>query len=73
MTTTLNDLPVLQHHNFIRVTNSGKQVSNHETCSSLHQVIHSLLNDQFRSGIDGARCFVEYQNGLFGYGSPGNN
>lgn len=40
--------------------------------TSLHQLVHPLLNQGFRAGVDGRRRLVENQNRWIGHSSPGD-
>ena len=72
MVTALDDLAVFQNHNGIGIADGGKAVCNDEYRSALHQLIHTLFNEGFGTGIDGGGRLVQNQNGRIGYGGAGN-
>ena len=43
---------VVEHHYCVAVADGGKAVRYYEYRSALHQLIHTLLDELFRSGID---------------------
>lgn len=51
----------VQDHNAVRILHCGQSVGNYERCSSVHQFIHSILHDLFRSRINGAGGFIQDQ------------
>ena len=57
----LDDIAVLHNQDQIRVLDGGKPVGNDETGPASHQVIHSLLNPGFGSGIYGTGGLIQDQ------------
>ena len=51
VTALLDNIAILHNQNQVSILDSGKPVGNDKACSSLHQVIHSLLNLDLCSGI----------------------
>ena len=62
MVAAFNDATLFQYHDSVRVANSGQTVSDNEYSTSCHQLIHTLVDKGFGSGIDGGSCFIEDQN-----------
>ena len=71
MVSLFNDVPLIQHQNVIRIADCGQSVGYYEACSALHQVVHCLLNDAFRSGINRGGCLVQNQYRRVGKNCPG--
>ena len=57
--TLLNDPSLLENDDQVAVTDRGQPVGNDKGSPSLHQLIHSRLDDLFCPRIDGAGRFVE--------------
>ena len=72
MISSLNDLSMIQNHDSVTVSDSGKSVSDHEYRASFHQVIHTLLHDLFRTGIDTGSRFVQDQYRRIRHSRSGN-
>ena len=51
MRADLLDLPALQHHDFIGITDGGKPVGNDDRRPSHHQALQGLLDEQLGLGI----------------------
>lgn len=69
MRAAFDDAAVVKDHDHVGVADRGKTVRDDENGSAVHQTVHALLNERFRSGIDGGRCLVENHNGRVGNGS----
>ena len=61
--TTLYDVSMFKHHYRIGVSYGGKSVSDYEYRSALHQTVHALFDEGFRSCINGRCCFIKDKNG----------
>ena len=61
MVSPLHDTPVIQYHDHIRIFNRGKPVGNHKHCPSLHQLVHTFLNDFLRPGVNAGSSFIQDQ------------
>ena len=72
MITALDDLSVLQNHDGVGVPHGGEAVGDHEGSPFCHQTVHALLDVLFRSRIDGARRFIEDENGRIFKEDAGN-
>ncbi len=59
LSSSFNDLSLVENHDFIRVSDGGKTVGDDHDSSILLEGIQALLNEHFASGIDVACCFVE--------------
>ena len=69
---TLNDVSVFENHYSIGVSYGGKSVGDYEYRSALHQAIHALFDECFRSCINGRCCFVKDKNGRVCHRCTGN-
>ena len=67
----LNDPSLLQHHNAVAVAHGGKPVCNHKGGSSAHQLIHTILYQFLRPGINGTGRLIQDQNRRIGNRRPG--
>ena len=63
MVAALDNFSVFKHHNRMTVADGGKPVRYYENRPALHKLIHTLLYELFRTGIDGRSCFVQNDNG----------
>src|SRR5882762_4500881 len=59
----LDDAPLRQHHDEIGVLHRGQTVGDHEHGAMLHEAFDRLLDQALRFGVEGARRFVEDQDG----------
>ena len=57
--TSLDDPAVVKYHDDIGVHDGGETVCDNEYRSAFHELIHTLLNDGLRSGIDRGCSLVE--------------
>ena len=62
VTASLNDMSLLKNHDNIRVLYCRKSVSDNKYGTSLHQSIHTTLNNGFCSRIDGRSCLIQNHN-----------
>ena len=72
MIASLHDLSVLKHHDRVRIAHGTQPVGDHENRSSFHELIHSLLDQGFRSGIHRRSSFIQYQYRGICHGCPGD-
>ena len=61
MGTALDDASLFHDHDAVRVLDRGEPVGNHEAGASVHQGVHTALDQDFRSGIDRGCRLVENQ------------
>ncbi len=72
MIAALDDAAVIQPHNDVRVLDGGQAVCDDEHRASLHQLIHSSLDDRFGAGVDRRGCLVEDHHGRVGVRRAGD-
>ena len=68
----LDDVSLLQHQNYVGVSDGGKAVGNDKDGASFHELVHTTLNEGFGAGVYGAGGFVQNQNWGICRCSPGN-
>ena len=66
----LDNPSLLQNHNAVTILDSGQSVGNHKGSSATHQLIHTILHDFLRTGINGAGCLIQNQDRRVCYRSP---
>ena len=69
---TFDDPSLFQYHDAVRIFYGRKAVRNDKSRPALHEPVHTLLHQRFRSGIDGGGRFVQNQDGRIGDRRPRN-
>ena len=65
VSTALDYLALLKHHNGVRVADGRETVSNNEGSACRHKSVHTVLNVTLGTGVDRARRLVEDENRSF--------
>ena len=61
MVSTFNDFSMVDNRNQICVFYGTQPMRDDKICPAFHQVLHCFLDLHFRSRINTARCFIQYQ------------
>jgi len=69
---SLNDLPVVDDQDPVRLADRAQPVGDDETGSSFHQAQHRLLDLLFRARVHAARGLVKDQDAGIGQDRPGD-
>lgn len=69
----LDDVSILQNQDQIGIADRRKTMGDDEARSAFHQVIHGLLDLNFRSRIDGARGLIQNQDRIVRQNGPGQS
>lgn len=67
MAASFNDLAVIKNHDAVGIADRREAVSNDKYRSALHQLIHTVLYQGLRTGINGGCGFVQNHNGGIGH------
>ena len=59
MRTSLDDPPLLQDHDAVRIPDCRQSVGNDERCPALHQLIHTVLHDPLCTGVNGRGRLIQ--------------
>lgn len=59
----LDDLAVFENANHVGVADGGKTVSDDKDGATLHELVHTLLDEFLGASVDGRCCLVENENG----------
>ena len=54
-----HNIAILHNKNQIRIPNRRQTVCNYKACTVLHQLLHALLNQYLRTGIDRGGCLIQ--------------
>lgn len=68
--TGLNDFPVFQNDNQIRIAHRGKTMRNDDRGAFRHQFVERMLHDGFGNGVQRTGGFVKDQNGRIVQNGP---
>ena len=63
MSATFADRPIIKHGDGIGPANGGKTVSDYENSAAGHEIVQSILNEQFRFGVELGSRFVQNEDG----------
>ena len=59
----LDDLAVFENANHVGVADGGKTVSDDKDGATLHELVHTLLDEFLGASVDGRRCLVKNESG----------
>lgn len=63
MCARLSDLSLLENHDAICVLNGGESMGDDDGSSTLSSLVEGFLYDALAADVNGARCFVEDEDG----------